>query len=465
MKFKKWPQRLGAAVILAAAMVGFAASCHDDAPANEPGAGAGAAGDQGEVQAEANSQKPRILRPQFRRSMIEAGKATFRYDTFGDEIFWTDQLKLHRAIAGAAHGGVGAGVSPNTAVQVGLKVDAEALPKNLVASIEAGQVDLDDPATTLALLKLNAVVGLTGKLNPDGTLKSIGIQCALCHSTVDDSFAPGIGKRLDGWPNRDLDVGAIISLAPDLGAISGLLEVSDATVRNVLAAWGPGKFDAELILDGKGFRPDGKTAATLIPPAFGLAGVNLHTFEGWGSIPYWNAFVANLEMHGQGNFYDPRLDDASTFPIAAKNKLGHVHNETDLISSKLGALQAYQLSLVAPTPPLGSYDKAAAKRGDELFSGKARCASCHVEPTGAEPGWPMHSPAEIGIDDFQANRSPDKMYRTTPLRGLWSHQKGGFFHDGRFATLPDVIDHYDHFFELGLTPAEKSDLVEYLKSL
>jgi len=356
-------------------------------------------------------------------------------------------------------------VSPKTALQVGLKVDAKALPKAVVDAIEAGQVDLDDPATTLKLLSLNAVVGVTGKLAADGSLKSIGIQCALCHSTVDDSFAPGIGARLDGWPNRDLNVGAIISLAPDLSPLTNLLGVDETTVRQVLAAWGPGKFDAELILDGKGFRPDGKTAATLIPPAFGLAGVNLHTFEGWGSITYWNAFVANLEMHGQGNFYDPRLDDATTFPIAAKNKLGHVTTDDDMISAKLGPLQLYQLSLAAPKPPEGSFDAQAAERGDELFGGKAKCATCHVEPTGAEPGWPMHSPEEIGIDDFQANRSPDKMYRTTPLRGLWAHTKGGFFHDGRFATLVDVVNHYDAHFGLGLTAQEKNDLVEYLKSI
>ncbi len=218
-------------------------------------------------------------------------------------------------------------------------------------------------------------------------------------------------------------------------------------------------------MDGKGMRPDGKTAATLIPPANRLAGVNLHTFTGWGSVPYWNAFVANLEMHGQGTFYDPRLDDANKFPIAAKNKFGHVQAKEDLITPKLADLQLYQLALEAPTPPDGFFDAAAAKRGEQLFTGQAKCAQCHVPPLFTEPGWNMHTAQEIGIDDFQANRSPDAHYRTTPLRGTWSHTKRGFFHDGRFATLRDVVDHYDSLLGLGLNDAQKNDLVEYVKSL
>ena len=396
---------------------------------------------------------------------IQAGQQTFRFDTFGDEAFWGDTLKLHQAIEGKNHGGVGDGVSPKTALAVGLKVDATALPAEVVAGIKSGTVSLDDPATTLALLKLDAVVGLKGKMKPDGSLATIGIQCAFCHSTVDDSFAMGIGKRLDGWPNRDLDVGAIVGLSPDLTPVATFLGVDEPTVRAVLKSWGPGKFDAELFLDGKATRPDGKTAATLIPPAFGLAGVNLHTYTGWGSIPYWNAFVAVLEMHGQGNFTDSRLDDAVQFPVAAKNKSGHTHVDVDLVSAKLPGLQAYQLALAAPTPKAGSFDAAAAKRGDALFSGAAKCASCHTEPTGSEPGWNMHTGAEIGIDEFQASRAPDKRYRTTPLRGLWTHQKGGFYHDGRFATLMDVMNHYDTTFTLGLTSGQKNDVIEYLKSL
>ncbi|HEY6148695.1 MAG TPA: hypothetical protein VIZ69_13395, partial [Thermoanaerobaculia bacterium] len=226
------------------------------------------------------------------QKMMEQGKRIFRYDTFGSEAFWGDALQLHKAIAGAKNGGVGPGVSPKTALSVGLKVDAGALPAPLVQQIKAGKVDLDDPATTLALLKLNAVVGVTGHFEANGAIRSMGIQCAFCHSTVDDSFAPGIGRRLDGWANRDLNVGAIVSLSPNLKPFTDLLGVDEPTVKKVLASWGPGRFDAELDKDGKALRPDGKQAGTLIPPAFGLAGVNLHTWTGFGSVPYWNAYVA-----------------------------------------------------------------------------------------------------------------------------------------------------------------------------
>jgi hypothetical protein len=397
--------------------------------------------------------------------MMEEGQNTFRFDTFGDEAFWGDTLKLHQAVEGSRFGGVGAGVSPRAALTLGLKVDADALPNNLRKDIEKGRVDLDDPANTLALLKENAVIGLTGFFNSDGSLKSIGIQCAICHSTVDDAIAPGIGIRLDGWANRDLNVGAIIASAPNLQPVADLLGVSVATVKTGLNSWGPGKFDAELFLDGKAFRPDGKSAATLIPPAFGLAGVNLHTWTGWGSVSHWNAFVANLEMHGKGTFFDPRLDDPVQFPIAARNRFGHTRSEPDLITAKLPALHFYQLAIPAPDPPVGSFDQAAADRGDILFSGKAKCTSCHVEPIFTEPGWNLHTPAELCIDDFQANRAPDKRYRTSPLAGLWTHQKGGFFHDGRFATLLDVINHYNTCFNLALTNQEKNDLVQYLLSL
>jgi hypothetical protein len=396
---------------------------------------------------------------------LEAGRKTFRFDTFGDEAFWGGTLKLHQAIAGQANGGVGPGVSPKTALAVGLKVDLDALPQDVVKALEAGQVNLDDPATTLLLLKANAVVGVTGTFDAKGGLQAVGIQCALCHSRVDDALAPGIGHRLDGWPNQDLDVGRIVALSPDLSAVAKLLGVSEDTVRQVLASWGPGRFDAELFMDGKAFRPDGKTAATLIPPAFGLAGVNLHTFEGWGSVTHWNAFVANLEMHGQGTFYDPRLDDASKFPIAAANGFGHVKSDPDLVTGKLADLHLYQLALEAPKPPHGSFDSAAAERGSQVFGGAGKCAQCHVRPLFTEPGWNLHTADEIGIDDFQAKRSPDERYRTTPLRGLWTHQKRGFYHDGRFATLRDVVDHYDQHLGLGLSDAQKADLVEYLKSL
>jgi hypothetical protein len=410
-------------------------------------------------------------------NLIEEGKQIFRFDTFGDEDFWGGQLRLHEAIEGEQFGGVGPGVSPATALEVGLKVDVNALPKSLQTQLRKGQVDLNDPAVTLALLKLNAVVGVKGVFNDDGSLSSIGITCAFCHSTVDDSFAPGIGHRLDGWANRDLNVGAIVALSPNLSPFETLLGVDRDTVVAVLNSWGPGKYDAELNLDGKAFNPQQITdgvvtgtnvsGATLLPPAFGLAGVNLHTYTGWGSVPYWNAYVANLQMHGKGNFYDPRLDNAEQFPLAAANGFGHIQTpeDEDLITPKLPALHAYQISLLAPMPPQGSFDPAAAARGDALFEGKAMCATCHVPPLYTEPGWNLHTPEEIGIDSFQADRSPDLRYRTTPLKGLWTHTEGGFYHDGRFATLLDVVNHYDAHFGLGLTDQEKSDLVEYLKSL
>ena len=399
------------------------------------------------------------------QAKFEHGREIFRHDTFGDEAFWGGQLQLHKAIAGARLGGVGPGVSPATALAVGLKVDVDALPPQLVQQLRAGRVDLNDPASTLALLKANAVVGVKGIFDQSGKLSSVGIQCALCHSSVDNSFAPGIGHRLDGWANRDLNVGAIIALAPNLSPVTDLLQVDDATVRQVLHSWGPGKFDAEVFLDGKAFSPDGKSAATLIPPAFGLAGVNLHTWTGWGGVSHWNAFVANLEMHGQGTFLDARLNDASKFPVAAKAGLGEVRHDPDLTTSKLPDLHFYQLGLEAPAPPEGSFDKEAAARGKLLFHGKAKCMTCHVPPIFTEPGWNMHTAEEIGIDDFQASRSPDGRYRTAPLAGLWTHTKGGFYHDGRFATLHDVIAHYDSFMKLGLSEPEQQDLEQYLKSL
>jgi hypothetical protein len=404
------------------------------------------------------------------RRYLEEGRETFRFDTFGSEDFWGGKLKLHEAIAGEKLGGVGPGLSPQKALELGLKVDVNAIPKNVAEALNRGEVDLADPASTLVLLKANAVIGVTGFFAEDGkTLRSVGIQCALCHSTVDDAYAPGIGHRLDGWPNRDLNIGAIVALAPDLAAFVEMLQIPEEDVKKALEAWGPGKFDAELNLDGKAFRPDGKTAATLIPPAFGLAGVNNHTWTGaWGTVTYWNAYVGNLEMHGKGVFYDPRLDDAEKYPVAARTKQGHKQDKEDLITAKLPALHFYQLSLPAPKPPKGAFDSAAAENGKVLFSDKARCATCHVPPIFTEPGWNLHKADEIGIDDFQAMRSPDERYRTAPLRALWDVEKihkGGFYHDGRFATLRDVVGHYDNHLGLNLTDQEKSDLIEYLKSI
>jgi hypothetical protein len=401
--------------------------------------------------------------------LVREGRWIFRFDPFGSQAFWGGALGLHRTIAGAANGGTGPGLSPRTALSLGLKIDVEALPEDLVAAIRRGAVNLNDPATTLALLRLNAVVGLRGFFGGD-RLRSVGIQCALCHSTVDNSFStpaipPGnIGRRLDGWPARDLNVGVIIASAPTVKPFADLLGTDEATVRRVLMSWGPGKFDAHLILDGKAFRPDGKTAATLLPAAFGLAGISQHTYTGWGGVSHWNALVANLEMNGSGTFWDPRLNDASRFPIAARAGFGNRRSQPDLITSKLPALQAYQLAIPAPKPQTDTSDLMA-RRGEELFNGKARCGTCHVPPLYTEPGWNMHTPREIGIDSFQADRSPDRRYRTTPLGGLFTREKGGFYHDGRFPALRDVVEHYNRHFSLGLTELEKNELLAFLRTL
>jgi hypothetical protein len=399
------------------------------------------------------------------QEMLKRGKEIFRFDTFGDEAFWGDALRLHQAIAGEKQGGVGPGVSPKTALAVGLKVDLDALPASLVDQLKAGKVNLDDPATTLALLKVNSVIGVTGRFDNQGKLVSMGIQCALCHSSVDDALVPGIGHRLDGWGARDLNIGAIISLAPNLQPFVDLLGVDAATVKKVLGSWGPGCFDAELDKDGKGLRPDGKRACTLIPPAYGLAGVNLHTWTGFGSVPYWNAFVGVTDMHGSGTFYDARLSDKDMYPIAAKSGSYNSRGKPDQVTSKLAALQFYQLAIPAPKPPAGSYDQAAATRGKVVFEGKGKCATCHVPPLYTEPGNNLHASSEIGVDSFQADRSPTHMYRTAPLAGLWSRQSRGFYHDGRFKTLDEVIQHYDQHLNLGLSLQEKKALVEFVKSL
>jgi len=398
--------------------------------------------------------------------MIEEGRETFRFETFGDEAFWTDALQLNKAIAGDKHGGVGAGLSPKAALAAGIKVDMDVIPADVANGIKSGKVNLDDPAVTMTLLQINAVVGVKGTFDAQKNLVSIGLTCASCHSTVDDAFAPGIGHRLDGWPNRDLNVGAVISMAPNLKPLTDLLGVDAVTVKKVLASWGPGKFDAELNLDGKAFRPDGKPAATLIPEAFGHAGHTLHTWTGgWGDVTYWNAYVANLELSGKGNFRDARLMDAKKYPVAAKAGFGMKHNNPDMVTSKLAALQFYQLAIPIPKAPDSIYNKDAAARGMQVFNNKAQCASCHVPPLFTEPGWNTHKASDIGIDDFQSSRSPDNTYVTQGLRGLWAHMKGGFYHDGRFATLMDVVNHYNNFKKLQLTEEEKKDLVEYLKSL
>jgi mono/diheme cytochrome c family protein len=401
--------------------------------------------------------------------LLAQGREVFRYDTFGSEAFWGGQLRLHETLAGEKHGGSGPGLSARQALAAGLKVDVAQLPKILYQAVAGGSVDLDATDTALELIKANAVVGITGFFeDPNDRLKltGIGIQCALCHSTVDDSLVKGIGRRLDGWPNRDLDVGAIISLAPSLAPNEKALQKDAATIRKVLRSWGPGRYDAELNQDGRAFRPDGKTGATVLPAAFGLAGVNLHTYTGWGSVTHWNAYVAVTQMHGQGTFFDPRLADAKRFPVAARTGAANVRNVPDRVTPKLAALHYYQLSIPAPRPDDDTFDAAAAERGRAVFEGKAKCATCHVPPLFTEPGWNMHTARELGIDDFQASRSPDaKYYRTTPLGGLFVRAKGGFYHDGRFADLDAVVSHYDRQFKLGLDAKEVADLIQYLKSL
>jgi hypothetical protein len=401
--------------------------------------------------------------------LIDEGRQVFRHDTFGSQDYWGGKLRLHEAISGAERHGVGAGLTPHQALQLGLKVDSDAVPKVLAQVLKGGSVSLDKEKTTLELLKADSVVGVKGFFDDpkDGLhLTSIGITCAICHSTVDDSFMKGIGQRLDGWPNRDLDIGAIVALAPDLKPMAEPLGIDVATLTKVLKSWGPGKYDAEVNQDGKAFRPDGKTAATVLPAAFGLAGVNLHTYGGWGSVTHWNAYVANTQMHGKGVFFDPRLNDPAQFPAAVKQGHHNLRNSPDLVTPKLAALHFYQLAIPAPRPKPETFDARAAERGRLVFEGKAQCARCHVPPLFTEPGWPMHTAEEMGIDDFHASRSPDKkFYRTTPLRGLFVREKGGFYHDGRFADLSAVIGHYEQLLRLQLTTAERADLIQYLKSL
>jgi hypothetical protein len=393
--------------------------------------------------------------------MMTKGRAVFRFETFGDEAFWSGKLQLHRAIADEKAGGIGKGLSPKAALDAGLKVDIDILPEAVKRQVAEGKF-LDDVDFTLALLKLNAVVGVVADFE-DNKLKSVGLTCALCHSTVDSDT--GIGKRLDGWPNQDLNVGAIMAMSPDLSPLTDALGVDIEALKKALNSWGPGRFDALLNLDGKAFRPDGQTAAVLIPEAFGHAGHNLHTWTGgWGNVTYWNAYVANLELSGQGNFNDPRLENEEQYPVAAKLGFGKKRTTDDKVSDKLAALQFYQLAIPAPRAPKDSYDEQGAARGKVIFNNKAQCSSCHVPPLFTEPGWNTHTPEEIGIDDFQASRSPEKSYVTQGLKGLWI-RKRGFYHDGRFPTFMDVVNHYNEFKKLSLTEPEKNDLVEYLKSL
>ena len=360
---------------------------------------------------------------------IEAGREIFRFDTFGDEKFWTDTLRMHEVIH--------AGVTPAVALSVGLKVDADALPQELKDAIAAGEVDLNSTATTVALLKLNAVVGLKGEVQTiDGrdTLVRVGTTCALCHSSVDNSFAPGIGRRLDGWANTQLNPGAIIALSPAL----------TAEQKAVYNSWGPGRYDPRYNIDGQ-------NTPVVLPPAYGLDGVDRETFTGDGPVSYWNAYVAVTQMHGQGNFEDDRLGIA-------------IRQSPDLVTPKLEALRDYQLSLRAPSPAPGSFDEVAAQRGREVFTGAGKCSSCHAGSTLSDiNSGKRHAAEETGMDPRYAARTAEKAYRTTPLRGLLQHPP--YFHDGGAATLEEVVAQYEQVLELELTAGERSDLVEYLKSL
>ena len=403
-------------------------------------AGIGMAGILGSVLALADPLSPS---PSSSDATVSAhakkqGENTFRFDTFGDEQLWTDTLQMHKVLPG---------VSPRTALSVGLKVDSDALPRDVINAIKGGQVNLDDPAVTIELLKLNAVIGVIGKVGPNNQLASVGITCALCHSVVDNSVTTGIGRRLDGWPNRSLNVGAIIALSP---------AVLD---KAPFQSWGPGKFDARFhIFDGQRLVSlSSQTVPVLIAPAYGLKDVGFETYTADGVISYWNNYVGVTQMGGHGSFSDPRIGIS-------------VKQTPDLVTPKLPALVDYQLGLKAPPPPEGSFNKAAARRGEDVFNKAGGCARCHKPSlltdvrSGPDPKVPfLHSPFEVGTDPAYAFRSATKQYRTTPLRALWQHPP--YFHDGSAPSLLAVVDHYNTQFTLGLNDRQKADLVEYLKTL
>jgi mono/diheme cytochrome c family protein len=379
------------------------------------------------VAAETTATRPGAVADDKSPDTIAEGQRVFRFDTFGDEQFWSDTARMHEVVQKS--------VSPATALKVGLKVDADAIPPDVAQAIKDGTVDLNSPATTVTLLKLDAVVGLKGTVetvNGKDTLTRLGVTCALCHSTVDNSFSPGIGKRQDGWPNRDLNVGAIIALSPAITPAQ----------KAVYSKWGPGKYDPRYNIDGK-------NTPLVLPPAYGLAQVENETYTAEGPISYWNAYVAVTQMHGRGDFADTRLGI-------------DIKQSPDMVTSKLPALRAYQHSLATPTPPAGSFDTAAAARGKVVFD--ASCVSCHVGATGTDNNTGvLHAASETGMDSAYAMRTANKRYRTTPLRGLWQHPP--YFHDGSAATLAAVVTHYNRVRRLGLTDQQRRDLVEYLKSL
>lgn len=399
--------------------------------------------------------------------MIDEGRAAFRYDTFGNEAYWGEVLRLHEVIAGEKNGGTGPGISPRKALELGFKFDSEKLSGDHLRMFrEDNSPALDDPATTLALLKSGAIIGLKGFFDGKGAITSIGIGCSLCHSNVNDSVAHGAGSRLDGWPNRDINMGSVIARSPNLRVMSMRIGTNPVTLKKSLEAWGPGKYDSILMADGRVSRPDLKPSPTIIPSLFGLSGVSLCSYNGWGSMAYKNAFEAVLSMRGKGNFFDLRLTDSDRFPVASRTGDWSIKTKNDVVTPKLAALHYYQLSLPVPVPPQSYFDEQMAQRGRALFEGKAKCATCHVPPLYTEPGWAMHGPDTMGMDNFQASRSPDgSFYRTTPLRGLFTKVKGGFYHDGRFPDLKAVVEHYNDLFQLNLTRQEKIELLEFLRSL
>lgn len=391
------------ALTIAIALAGATACSDDEDKGGTPGTG-GTTGNDGAAGATGSKD----------------GQEVFRHDAFGDERFWTDELRMNEVIQSS--------VSPMTALGVGLKVDADALPEGLLES-----ADLEDPATTVALLDLDAVVGLRGTVE-DGELVRVGVTCALCHSDVDDSVTEGIGSRLDGYANRDLDPGAILALSPAF---------DDEETQAVLTSWGPGRYDPR-------FNIDGINHPVLIPPIYGLEGVALETYTGDGPISYWNSYVAVTQMGAQGQFVDPRIGV-------------EVIRTPDLVTPQLTALYEYQVSLEAPAPPAGSFDEAAANRGRQIFEDEADCARCHAGPRFTDAPRSLYTPEEVGQEPLTAERSATGFYRTTPLRALWQHPP--YFHDGSAETLEDVVEHYDSHFSLGLSDSQKEDLVEYLKSL
>ena len=381
-----------------------------------------------------------VISGELRDPGQQDGQQIFRFDTFGDEQLWTNVLRMHEAVST---------VDPATAIAVGLKVDVDALPAPVIAALRAGQVDLTDAAVTRELLRLNAVVGIKGTVDGNGQLKTIGVTCALCHSTVDNSFTQGIGKRLDGWANRDLNVGAIVALSPAL----------PDSLKAELRTWGPGKYDPRHhAFDGTNLLGlNSPSLPIVIPSIFGLKGVGFETFSGDGPISYWNSYVGVGQMGGHGSFNDPRIGLA-------------INQTPDLVTPKLPALLDYQLRLRVPEPPAASFDKHAAQRGKDLFRKEAGCVTCHQTPnftdvlSGPDPSVPfLHDPVEVGMDPRYAARTATGKYRTTPLRALWQHAP--YFHDGSAPDLNAVVEHYDRLFALHLTASQKADLIEYLKSL